>query len=208
MLSGFFGSKVGMTQQFAQDRKVVPATVIRLGTWYVTQIKTQEKDGYRALQIGTPRKRYEASEFSEQWLKGKSKYFLHVRELPLGQEEVKGLAVGRRLTMDDFYLGKDAKVCVTATSKGLGFQGAMRRHGFAGGPGGHGSTFHRAPGSIGSLVFGGEVFKGRKLPGRTGGVQVTTRGLRVLDVQKEAGYLFVVGAVPGKKGSLVRVCGQ
>jgi len=209
VLSGFFGSKVGMTQQFADDYRVAPATVIKLGTWYVTQIKTVEKDGYEAVQVGTPRKRYEQLAFSPEWLKAKSKYFLHLREMSLTDDkDGVGFPVGHKVSFGDLALEKNQIVNVSGIGKGIGFQGVMRRHGFSGGPGGHGSNFHRKPGSIGCVVHGGEVFKGKKLPGRTGGKKITTQGLRVIEVQGDSGHLLVIGAVPGKKGGLLKVCRQ
>lgn len=208
MLSGFYGLKVGMTQRFAEDRSVVPTTVVSLGTWYVTQVKTNEKDGYLAIQVGTPRARYVNTPFSPEWLKAKSKYFLHVRELSLAAADGKSFEVGHKLTCDDVSLVEGAIVDVTGISKGLGFQGVMRRHGFAGGPGAHGSMFHRQPGSMGNRRRRGEVWKGKRMPGRMGGEQNTIRGLRVVGIQKESGHVFICGAVPGKKGGLLKVNGH
>ena len=204
MFGGFFGYKIGMTQSFGEDRRVTPTTVIRFGSWYVTQVKTVEKDGYQAIQVSAPRKRYENIEFSADWLKSKSKYFLHVKELKFNGESLP--EIGHKLTFDDFDLAVGNVVKVSGMGKGLGFQGVMRRWGFSGGPKSHGSTFHRAPGSVGNLVFGGEIVKGKKMPGRTGGKKITTTGLRIVSVREESGHLVVVGAVPGKKGGLLKVC--
>lgn len=203
MLKRFLGTKVGMTQLFGDARKVAPVTVIRFGIWFVLQVKDVECDGYTAVQVGTPRKRFENKPFSSDWLFKKSKYFLHIKELPY--EGDTSLKVGSQLSLDDVKPVEGSLVTVTAFSKGLGFQGVMRRWGFAGGPKTHGSTFHRAPGSIGNLVFRGEVFKGKKLPGRTGFKQISVKNLKVAKVDVESNHVFVVGSVPGKKGSLVVV---
>ncbi|MFC1854517.1 50S ribosomal protein L3 [Candidatus Dependentiae bacterium] len=203
MLSSFYGTKVGMTQLFGEDRKAVPVTVIKLGTWFVTQIKTKDKDGYSAVQVGMPRKRFDGQPFSKDWLKKKKAYFLYLRELFVDGDV--DLNMGDQLSYDKIKLENGDLVWVGAKSKGLGFQGVMRRWGFAGGPGGHGSTFHRAPGSIGNLVFRGEVFKGKKLPGRTGGRMFSVKNLKVVKVDAESGHVIVSGSVPGKKNSLVIV---
>ncbi|MFA6527749.1 MAG: 50S ribosomal protein L3, partial [Candidatus Babeliales bacterium] len=159
MLSGVLGKKLGMAQLFNAEGKVIPVTVVDVGTWYVTQVKTPEKDGYSAVQVSMPRKRYQETSFSPEWLKKKSDYFLHIKEVSLADQN-HTLVVGQRITLDDIALQEGEIVAVTGTSRGLGFQGVVKRWGFAGGPKTHGSKFHRIPGSSGVLRRQGEVMKG------------------------------------------------
>jgi large subunit ribosomal protein L3 len=206
-LSGFFGFKVGTTQLFEESsRNVVPASAVSFGVWYALQTKTKGIDGYDALKVGTPRKRYLASEFDQSWVKNLSKFFLHVREVKIASVSGDVFAVGHKLSVDDFSLDPGRKVDVTGVSRSLGFQGVVKRHGFSGGDRSHGCRFGRIPGSIGCIRGSeGEVFKGKKLPGRAGGKSVTVKGLKVVSVEADSGVLFVKGAVPGKKGSLLRL---
>ncbi len=202
MLSGVLGKKLGMTQLFNAEGKVVPVTVVDVGTWYVTQVKTPERDGYSALQVGLPRKRYQGVTFSPEWLKKKSVYFLHIKEVK--QIDLKhSFTVGQKVTLDDVVLQEGEVVSVTGTSRGFGFQGVVRRWGFGGGPKTHGSKFHRIPGSSGFLRTQGEVMKGKKFPGHMGAAQVTVEGLDIVKIDKETGCMFIKGALPGKKDSLV-----
>ncbi len=204
MLSGVLGKKLGMSQLFDAKGNVVPVTVVDVGTWYVTQVKTEEKDGYCALQVSLPRKRYQGASFSPEWLKKKSDYFLHIKEVkPVDQAHA--FVVGQKITIDDIELQEGEIVAVTGQSTGLGFQGVVKRYGFAGGPKTHGSTFHRKPGSSGCLRTQGEIIKGKRFPGHTGAEQVTIDGLRVVKIDKNVGCLFIKGALPGKKDSLVIV---
>lgn len=201
MFDRLIGKKIGMTQLFDENRKVVPVTVIDVGVWFVTQVKTEDKDGYNALQLGLPRKRYEGMPFSFDWLKDKKKYFLHVKEVVL--DSASDRKVGSKMSIGDFGVEEKVMVDVAGVSRGLGFQGAMKRWGFAGGPSGHGSTFHRKPGSIGNMCSQGKVVKGKKLPGQCGCKRKTVKNLKVARVDKESNCLFVSGSVPGKKDSLL-----
>jgi large subunit ribosomal protein L3 len=204
MLNGIPGKKLGMSQLFDTEGKAIPVTVVDVGTWYVTQVKTSEKDGYCSLQVGLPRKRYQKISFSPEWLKKKGDFFLYVKEIK--QVDSKhSFAVGQKITLDDVTLQEGAVVAVTGQSRGLGFQGVVRRWGFAGGPKAHGSKFHRRPGTSGCLRTQGEIIKGKKFPGHMGAVQVTVEGLNVVKIDKGAGCLFIKGALPGKKDSLVIV---
>jgi large subunit ribosomal protein L3 len=197
------GLKVGMTQVFDDARKVIPVTVIECGTWYILQVKTSERDGYDALQIGMPRKRYQSGPFTSDMLKKKSKYFLHMREVRC--ESTAGYEVGALYTLDNVALDVDTKVCVTGTSTGRGFQGVVKRHGYSGGKATHGSMFGRLPGSIGGMASQGKVIKGKGLPGHMGNETVTVSGLRIVKIDRERGVLLVSGAVPGRKNSLLYV---
>lgn len=202
MLSGVLGKKLGMAQIFSPDGKVIPVTVVDVGTWYVTQIKTPEKDGYSAIQIGLPRKRYQGSSFSPEWLKKKSDFFLHIKEVK-SVDQSHAFELGQQITLENVALQEGEYVAVTGTSTGIGFQGGVKRWGFAGGPKTHGSNLHRRPGSSGFLRRQGEIMKGKKFPGHCGHDQVTVSGLNVAKIDKNVGCLFIKGALPGKKDSLV-----
>ena len=209
MLSKLLGIKVGMTQIFDEQQNVVPVTVIRVTGWYVTQIKTIEKDGYAALQVGLVKARYDDLAFAPEWLQAKKKYFSHVREVAFADENVAhDFVVGQSVTLDHGALELKRYVDVTGISIGRGFQGVVKRYGFKGGPKSHGSTFHRIPGSSGNMRRQGEVIKGKRFPGQMGNKQITLRGLLVARIDKEAGHLFVRGAVPGKTGTLLTISKQ
>lgn len=197
------GKKLGMTQFFDEDGTVVRCTVIQAGPCVVTQKKTVEKDGYAATQIA----------FGDVKPKKLNKPLLgHFKKAGVAPKrhliEVRGeypLAVGDMVTVEVFSPGDRVKV--TGTSKGKGFQGVVKRHGFGGGPGYHGAHFHRAPGSIGASADPSRVFPGSRLPGHMGNVRVTQAGLTVVKTDPEKNLVFVKGAVPGSKGSLVVIRG-
>lgn len=200
------GLKVGMTQVFDDARNVVPVTVIECGAWRITQVKTKERDGYDALQVGMLRKRYQSIPFTVDMLKKKSKYFLHLREVRC--ESTAGYEVGAPYTLEQVALEVNTKVSVTGTSTGRGYQGVVKRLGYAGGKASHGSMFGRRPGAIGSMRTQGEVIKGKGLPGHMGDETVTVQGLRIVKIDRERGILLVSGAVPGRKNSLLYVSKQ
>lgn len=202
MVAGFWGKKIGMTQFFS-DNKVVPATVIDVSAWYVTDVKTQERDGYDAVQVGKVRKRHETEQFSPAWLKNKRAYFGFVREIRLSQA-AEGLVVGNVVDFANSFNAGDV-VHVSGVTKGCGFAGVMRRHGFAGGRGSHGSKMGRRPGSIGHTRTSGRVIKGKKLPGHMGVKNRTMQNLEVVEVLKDKNAVVVRGSIPGKAGSLVFV---
>lgn len=205
MLNGVLGKKIGMTQVFDAQGTVVPVTVVDVSNQFVTQIKTPEKDGYTSLQVGLLRKRYQGKPFSEVWLKAKKNYFVHIKEIPVS-DAAKDCALGQAVTFDLLSsLQEGNKVTVVGTSRGLGFQGVVKRWGFAGGPKSHGSKFHRKPGSSGNMRRQGEVLKGKKFPGHMGVDRVTVEGLKVIRIDKENSCLFIKGAIPGKKDSLVLI---
>jgi len=207
MLSRIFGKKLGMTQTFLDTGKVVPVTVINVAHLFVTQVKTKEKDGYVALQLGLVRKKYAKHPFDKAWCLHKKKHFLHLSEVPVDEGNVGKFKVGQEVTLENFDFDKGVMVKVTGKSRGLGFQGVVKRWGFSGGPSSHGSNFHRVPGSMGGACSQGKVAKGKKLPGHCGCKKITVEGLQIVDVDK-GGYLFVKGAVPGKKDSLVVITKQ
>jgi large subunit ribosomal protein L3 len=205
MLTELLGKKIGMTQLFDDQRNVVPVTAIDISDWYVTQIKTQEKDGYSALQLGLLKDRYKGKEFSSEWLKKKADFFLFLNEVSIAHENEQVFSLGRKIAVDDIAIQEKDKVSVSGTSRGLGFQGVVKRWNFKGGPASHGSTFHRKPGAIGNLTREGKVDKGKKLPGHCGCERITTKGLQVVGIDKDNGCLFVKGSAPGHKNSLLLI---
>ena len=203
MEKAIIGKKVGMSQIFDTDGKVIPVTVIEAGPCVVVQKKTAEKDGYEAVQMGfgyvKPRRVNKPMQghFDKQGVEPK-RYLREVRV-----EDASEYKVGDTQTVAAFADVK--KVDVTGTSKGKGFAGVMKRYGFAGGPGGHGAHFHRAPGSVGQCATPSRVFKGLRLPGHMGCDTVTVKNLEVVRIDEEQNLILVKGAVPGGKNGIVRV---
>jgi large subunit ribosomal protein L3 len=204
MVNGIIGRKIGMTQIFAGDGSVVPATVIKAGPCVVVQSKAPQTDGYEAVQLGlvdetTPK----ANKATVGHFKKAGVPPTRVRRevtLKAGSEAVK---VGDQVLVNIFSAGD--RVDVIGTSRGRGFQGVMKRHNFAGGDASHGSMFHRAPGSIGASSFPSRVVKGMRAAGRMGGDRVTTRNIKVVSADTENHLLVICGSVPGAPGSIVIV---
>ncbi len=201
MIKGMIGRKLGMTQIFDETGVVHPVTVIELGPNVVTQIRTKEKDGYEAVQLGFGLlKRPNRPEQGHRKASGFMSRYL--REVPV--DSVDDVQVGQVIKVDQFAPGD--LVDVTGTSKGRGFQGGVKRHGFRGGPKTHGqSDRHRAPGSIGSSATPGRVFKGLRMAGHMGVERVTVQNLKVMRVDPERNLLLVKGSVPGHLKGLVLV---
>ena len=203
MVTTILGRKLGMTQVWSDDDRLVPVTVIEAGPCVVTQVKTDKRDGYRAVQIGFGEIKAKkvtkpmAGHFGKANVDPK-KHLAEVR-LDAGDE----FKAGQTITVQ--ALAEAKSVHVTGTSKGKGFAGVMKRHNFKGGPGGHGSHFHRAPGSVGQCATPSRVFKGLKLPGHMGSETVTVRNLEVVKIDPEQNLLLVKGAVPGGKGALLTI---
>lgn len=206
MSKSLVGSKIGMTQIFnIEKKKVVPVTAVKVGQMYVTQVKTTERDGYSAVQLGLPKARYTNQEPTQDWFLQKRHFFSFVKEVNLSDESSKqAFEIGHKISLIDFGIKEGDVLKVSGVSKGLGFQGVMRRFGFSGGPKSHGSTFHRAPGSSGSLRRSGEVFKGKKFPGRLGRERVSVKCV-VERIDQDSGHVFLRGSVPGKKGFLLEL---
>jgi len=203
-LKGILGEKLGMTQVFDENNRVVPVTVVKAGPCVVTQIRTQEKDGYTAVQLAygqiDPRKvtKPVAGHFAAAGVTPRR----HLVELRTDSTD--GYEIGQEFGADIFADGAD--VDVTGTTKGKGTAGVMKRHGFHGVSSSHGShRNHRKPGSIGGCSTPGRVFKGMRMSGRMGVDKQTTQSLRVVKVDAERGLLLIEGAVPGPKGGLVLV---
>ncbi|MGI5994080.1 50S ribosomal protein L3 [Saccharomonospora viridis] len=203
-VKGILGTKLGMTQVFDENNRVVPVTVVKAGPNVVTQVRSKEKDGYSAVQLAfgniDPRRvnKPQAGHFEKAGVTPR-RYLAELRTSDADSYEV-----GQEITADVFSDG--AVVDVTGTSKGKGFAGVMKRHGFAGQGASHGNqATHRAPGSIGGAATPGRVFKGKRMAGRAGNKRVTTQGLTIHSVRAEEGLLLIKGAVPGPKGGLVFV---
>ena len=203
MKKALIGRKVGMTQIFDEEGKVIPVTAIEVGPCTVTQIKTVEQDGYTAVQLGfgdvKERKlnKPELGHLSKNKLAPKK----YLREFRL--DSVEGMKVGDELKADVFAVGD--KVDVQGTSKGKGFQGVIKRHGQSRGPMGHGSMYHRRPGSMGPTSTPGRVFPGKNLPGHMGVETVTIQNLEVVKVDLDKNVILVKGSVPGAKGAILKV---
>lgn len=205
MAKAILGKKLGMTQIFTPDGKVIPVTVIEAGKSVVLQNRTIENDGYNAVQLGfgTVKDKKVTKPQKGHFLKAGVKPVKYIREFRLA--EASGYTVGQTIDADIFSAGEI--VDVTGTAKGKGFAGAIKRHNFSRGPMGHGSKSHREPGSMGPRMSGGggKVFKGKKLPGHMGGQKVTVQRLTVVRVDTERNLILIKGAVPGPKGSFILV---
>lgn len=202
-MKGLLGRKLGMTQIFGEQDKVIPVTVIQADGCVVTQVKTVESDGYSAVQLGFGDKRDTLvnKPMKGHFEKGKVKAKRHLAEIRVSEgNEYKA---GQPVKVDVFAVGDKADI--VGISKGKGYAGVIKRWGFSGGPGGHGSHFHRAPGSVGACASPSRVFKGRKLPGQLGGNRVTLQNLEIVGVDTEQNLLLIKGNVPGSKNSLVMV---
>lgn len=203
MVNGLWGKKIGMTQVFTAENKVVPVTVIDVSNWYITQIKTKENDGYDAIQVGYIKPRFSGKEFTQEWISAPKKHFGFLREIRLA-DTVEGLTIGQ-ITNLDSVLSNGDYVDVWGVTKGAGFAGAMRRHNFSGGRGSHGAKLGRAPGSLGFMRSEGKVIKGKKLPGHMGVDSRVMQNLKVIKTESAAGVVLIKGTIPGKAGSLVFV---
>lgn len=197
------GKKLGMTQIFNEKGIVIPVTVIQAGPCIVTQVKTIETDGYNSLQLGFGEirenriNRPKKGHFEKAKLQPK-KYLKEFRV-----NEIQDIKIGEELKADIFSEGD--KVDVQGITKGKGFQGVIKRHGQHRGPMGHGSMYHRRPGSMGATSTPGRVFKGKKLPGHMGMQKVTIQNLEVVRVDLDKNVILLKGSVPGSKGSILKV---
>ena len=202
MSKGLLGKKVGMTQIFKETGEIVPVTVIEAGPCLVIQKKTEETDGYSAIQLGFEEKREALvnKPLKGHYSKAGQKPLRYLREVRI--DNVTEYQVGQEVKADLFAAGEH--VDVAGTSKGKGFAGGIKRHGFQRGPMGHGSKYHRRPGSLGAKGPA-RVFKGRRLPGRMGADRVTIQNLEVVRVDVDRNLLLVKGAIPGPKGSLIMI---
>jgi len=203
MEKAILGRKIGMTQVFVEDGIVVPVTVVEAGPCAITQVKTVDTDGYNAVQMSF-------GEIKEKNVNKPKKGIFEKVKLPVKRylrefrvNNVSDVAVGDEVKVDVFADGD--MVDVTGTTKGKGFQGVIKRHGQHRGPMGHGSMYHRRPGSMGPTSSPGRVFKGKKLPGHMGVETVTIQNLQVVKVDLDKNVLLIKGSVPGAKGSLLKI---
>lgn len=207
-MTGIIGKKLGMTQIFEESGVVVPVTVVEAGPCPVVQVRTTEKNGYQAVQLGFGAKKEKRTSLAEKGHASKAGLEAApavLREFPIGGEEVP--AIGDQVTVENFEVG--SKVKVTGRSKGRGFQGVMKRHGFAGGAASHGATrIHRAPGSIGAGTNPSRVVKGKRMPGHMGDAQRTILNLRIAKVDAERNLLYIRGAIPGPVNGYVFITKQ
>ncbi len=204
MINGILGRKIGMTQLFGPDGTVVPVTVVEAGPCLVVQRKTRENDGYDAVQLGL------VGRVSPRRLNRASRVRFEKAGVPpaktLGEvycDAADTVAAGDKVLCDIF--AEAEHVDVVGNSKGKGFQGVVKRHGFAGGAATHGSMFHRAPGSIGPSAFPSRVYPGTRSSGRMGGKQATVKNLKVVRVDAENHLIYLRGAVPGARNTVVKI---
>lgn len=202
MIHGLLGRKIGMTQIFTETGERIPVTVVEVGPVTVVQVKTQAKDGYESVQVG-----YEPETKEKKVTKPMRGHFKdvaphkHLREFAV--DDIAAVQVGQTFDLSIFSEGEH--VNVAGTSKGHGFQGVIKRHHFSGGPGGHGSKFHRQPGSIGNRTFPGRVFAGKRMPGHMGAGRVTVSNLEIAKIVPEKNLLLIRGSVPSHRGGVVEI---
>ena len=203
MKKGLIGKKIGMTQIFNEEGKVIPVTVIEAGPCVVSQVKTEETDGYNSIQLGFGAIKESKVNKPERghFTKANIAPARYLREIRV--DSIEDVKVGDELKADIFMAGD--KIDIQGTSKGKGFQGVIKRHGQHRGPMGHGSMYHRRPGSLGSTSTPGRVFKGKKLPGHMGAETVTIQNLEVIKVDLDKNIILVKGSVPGAKGSILKI---
>jgi large subunit ribosomal protein L3 len=203
-MPGLIGKKIGMTRIFDDEGVQVPVTVIEAGPCPVVQVRSQEEDGYQAVQLGfgaRKAKRTSRAEMGHAAKAGLESAPRLMREFRIGEGEE--YALGQELTVELFEVGDRVKV--TGRTKGRGFQGVVKRHGFAGRPASHGHPMSRTPGSIGPGTDPSRVIKGKKLPGRMGGDRTTIRNMQIVRVDGERNLLFVKGGVPGARDGYVLI---
>lgn len=203
-LNGIYAFKEGMATIYNEKGEAIPVTVLRYENWKVSQIKTNEKDGYTAVQIASvPKKAKNSSKAEVGHLKGSgfetgARYIKEIR-----QELPADVKLGDSVSIESLAQGDFVKI--TAKSKGKGFQGSVRRWSFAGGPATHGSKFHRRPGSSGNRTWPGRVMPGKKFPGHLGDETVTVRNVQIVEINSNDGVVLVKGPVPGSKNTLVKL---
>ncbi len=203
MSVGILGKKLGMSQLFDKDGRSVPVTLIEAGPCRITQIKSSATDGYSAVQIafGTVREKLINKPSQGHLSKSGEDLLRYIREYRVA--DLEKYELGAKLTVDQFEAGQ--KVDVSGTSMGRGFSGYQKRHGFSRGPMSHGSKNHREPGSTGAGTTPGRIYPGKRMAGRYGGKKITTRGLKIMQIDSDHNLLVLKGSVPGKPGSLVNI---
>lgn len=203
-LPSVFGVKAGMTRIFDEAGNHVPVTVIKLIPNFISQVKTQEKDGYSAYQVGYGEKREKLVSTPVKGQLKKAGITNHLTKFAeFKSDEVSEENLGKEVSLENF--AASTWVDVTGTSKGKGFAGVMKKYNFAGGPASHGHKFHRTTGSIGNRATPGKVWKNKKMPGHMGVVTKTIQNLQIVELNEEQGYLLIKGSVPGSKNGFVKI---
>jgi len=203
-MNGLYAFKVGMSAVYSEDGQRIPVTVMKYEPMVVSQVKTEEKDGYKAVQVAFRADRASQTnqatktKLSKAGFENGAKFLKEFRSSDLGDFQV-----GQKVSLDSFKKGDT--VVITGTSKGHGFAGVMKRWDFGGGPATHGAGFHRTGGSIGNRTWPGRVMAGRRMPGRFGGDTVTVKSVQVVDVIAEENVILLKGPVPGSRNSLVKL---
>ena len=201
---GILGKKVGMSRIYSEMGESTPVTVIEAGPCKILQVKSASKDGYNAIQVGFGAKKPSRinKPLTGHFKKVDSDGFYHIREFRV--ESSVDFQAGQDVTLNDLFKIGDI-IDVQGSSKGRGFQGVMKRHGFKGGGDSHGSNFHRAPGSIGCSAWPSRGVKGKKMPGRMGNVTVIKKNVKVIDIRSDENIIIVKGPVPGAKNGLLKI---
>ena len=200
-MTGILGKKIGMTQVYLEDGRLVPVTVVEAGPCAVVQVKTPERDGYEAIQIGfveVRKAKNVTKPMAGLFKKAGTPAYKNLKEF-----RISGMKVGDMIKADTFSKGD--VVSVSGISKGKGFQGVMKRHNFKGGPSGHGSMFNRAPGSIGASSYPSRVWRGMRMAGHMGSDKVTVQNLIVVDVMPDQNLILLKGAVPGAPNTIIEI---
>lgn len=202
MIHGMLGRKIGMTQIFTEAGERIPVTVVEAGPVTVVQVKTRERDGYESVQVG-----YAPITKEKHVNKPMQGHFKdvpplrHLKEFKV--DDISAVQVGQTFDLSIFEEGE--RISVAGRTKGRGFQGVIKRHHFSGGPGAHGSKFHRRPGSIGNRTFPGRVFAGKRMPGHMGAKRVTVSNLEITRIVPEKNLLLIRGAIPSHNGAVVEI---
>lgn len=202
-MKSILGKKIGMTQVFHDDGTLIPVTVVEAGPLIVVQKKTEDIDGYNAIQLGYENKKESKvnKPLKGHFDKAGVEYKKYLYEIKV--ENVDDYEIGQEIKVDIFEKGE--KVDVTGISKGKGTQGVIKRHGFAKGRETHGSKFHRAPGGMSAATYPGRVLKGHRMAGRMGHEKVTVQNLEIVDIYEDDNVILIKGAIPGPKKSLVSI---
>ena len=206
MVNGILGKKIGMTNVFTSDGRLVPVTVVQAGPCYVTQIKSELVDGYNALQLGFCEKPLSKANrpLAGHFAKSGSVAFSTLKEFRVDTTDEYEL--GQRVDLSLFSIGQ--KITVSGTTKGRGFAGTIKRHGFARGPETHGCRNHRKPGSVGCSAWPARIVKGKKMPGHMGVDRKTVKNLEIVDIRLDENLLLIKGPVPGPKTGILEIVGS
>lgn len=200
MAARIWGKKIGMTQVFSNN-SVIPVTAIDVGHWIVTNVKTTDRDGYNAVQVGRLKERHFDGTFDKEWIAKPRKYFFFIKEIAIDGDS-SAFTIGQAMDFNSIVNAGEF-IDVAGTTIGRGFAGVIKRHNFRGAPGSHGSTMGRKPGSSSSYRSQGRIIKGKKFPGHMGVDLQVMKNLEVVSIDKDAHVVLVKGSVPGKAGSLL-----